>query len=232
MATIETKVETQTYEDSEGNVTSTTKETTKKIERSTEPDYIKIYTNMWCEFNQIPHKWRDLFLQLAIRMTYSNLPKDKCNSDGLFSGPGGQLVSTGKPYGDDICMALGWKVSDKTNNQLMQGLRELCKCNAIRKINRGVYQINPQYAGKGEWKYNPKADRGGVEALTALFNFSEKDVSTNVIWADDGTDTELNQTYREGLEVDSKDNTVLMTTRIKNIDNKPVYADLEEVSNG
>lgn len=207
MATIITKTETQMFEDTNGNMQKTTKETTQKIQRSTEPDFIKIYTNMWCEFNQIPEKWRSLFLQLAIRMTYCRL--------SATTNDGGQIVYTGKPQGDDICRSLGWEVSSKTNSQLMKGLRELCHCKAIRKINRGVYQINPQYAAKGEWKYNPRSDRGGVEDLVAIFNFKDKTVKTNILWADDGKDSELNEMYRQGLEVSMSDNTILKTEIIK-----------------
>lgn len=211
MATIKTKKEIQTFEDSEGNITKTTMETTVKLEKCKEPDFIKIYTDMWCEFNRIPSKWRGLFLQLAIRMTYCKLS----TGNGKNGEEGGQLVNTGKPFSDEICRALGWMVKDgKTSNQLMQGLRELCKCNAIKKINRGVYQINPKYAGKGEWKYNPKADRGGVESLIAQFNFADHDVKTEVVWADDGNKSSMNESYREGLGVDAKDKAVLQTQTI------------------
>ena len=83
----------------------------------------------------------------------------------------------------------------------MQGLKALCKCNAIRKVGRGVYQINPSYAAKGEWKYNPKADRGGVEDLIATFRFKDKNVKSDIVWQDDDTDHPLNDTYRKILGV-------------------------------
>lgn len=204
------KSETIVKEDAEGNISSTTKETTKKIEKIQEPDYIKIYTAMWCEYNQIPQVWRDLFLQLALRMTY-------CKIQGRQSGEGGQLVNVGKPFGDDICRSMGWKVKDKTSNQLMQGLRELCKCNAIKKINRGVYQINPQYAGKGEWKYNPNAQRGGVENLIAHFNFKNGTVETKIDWADDGTNNPMNEEMKKALGIENNNDTTILytTTKIK-----------------
>lgn len=208
------KSETITKEDAEGNISSTTKETTKKIEKVQEPDYIKIYTAMWCEYNQIPQAWRDLFLQLALRMTY-------CKMQGGQSGEGGQLVNVGKPFGDDICQSMGWKVKDKTSNQLMQGLRELCKCNAIKKINRGVYQINPQYAGKGEWKYNPNAQRGGVENLIAHFNFKDGTVETKIDWADDGSDNPMNEEMKKILGINNNnDSTTMLYTTTKTSNKK------------
>ena len=104
---------------------------------------------------------------------------------------------------------LHWKTA-----MYQRGIKVLCKCNAIRKINRGVYQVNPQYAGKGEWKYNPQLDRGGIEDLIATFNFKDKKVETEIVWADDGTASAINQMYRDGLGVDPSDKTVLKSTTI------------------
>lgn len=194
------KTETVIREDADGNVTSSTVETTTNIQRNDEPDYIKLYTKMWCEFNDIPMAYRELFLQLVTRMTY-------CNSGDLGNS---QLVNTGKPWSDSIMTALGWKKS-----MYMKGLSELCKHNAIRKVGRGVYQINPQYAGRGEWKYNPRLERGGVEDLVAKFNFKDKSVDTKIVWADDGEDTPMNEAYRQGMGVSAKQETVLKSTTIK-----------------
>ena len=204
-AILESK-ETFTTIDENGNEKTTVKQTSKKIERNTEPDYIKLYTKMWCDFNNIPSQWQPLFFQLVIRMTYCNITDEE----------GGQLVSTSKPYGDDIARSLGWTTkTNETNTSLMKGLKALCKCGAIRKINRGVYQINPEYASKGEWKYNPKANRGGVEELIATFKMSEERMQSkvNIVWADDGKQNEINQIYRTGLNVNSKDSTILMQRR-------------------
>lgn len=188
--------ETQTFIDENGIEHSSTKETTTKIERSTEPDYIKIYTKMWCEFNQIPLAYRDLFFELTCNMTY-------CNAGDLSHS---QLVYTGKPWSDVIMNKLGWKKA-----MYQRGLSELCKCNAIKKISRGVYQINPNYAGRGEWKYNPKLNRGGIENLVATFNYTAGTVETQITWADDGTNNELNTAYRQGLNVQANDCTTLMS---------------------
>lgn len=195
------KSESHTVIDADGNVTKDIKESTTNIQRNTEPDYIKLYTRMWCEFNAIPQAYRALFLELVTRMTY-------CTTADL---QGSQLVNTGKPWSDSIMAALGW-----TSKAMYQkGLKALCDCEAIRKVGRGVYQINPNYAGKGEWKYNPRLDRGGVEDLVATFDFRAGTVNTSVVWADDGTDTDLNKTYRKGLGVHKGETTTLKQTRTK-----------------
>lgn len=200
MATISTKKEVTTVIDEQGNETSTIKETTSKWERNNEPDYIKLYTNMWCEFNQIPIAYRGLFLELVSRMSY-------CNTNDLKHS---QIVSTGKPFCDDIMASLDWKYS-----MYNKGLKELCNCGAIRSVCRGVYQINPAYAGKGEWRYNPKLDRGGIEDLIATFNFKTGEIETNIVWADDGKEHLLNKIMRNGLNVTADDKTILKETKKK-----------------
>lgn len=198
MSAIYIEKETQTQIDESGNEYVSVKETTKHIERLAEPDYIKLYTKMWCEFNSIPNAYRELFLQLAMRMSYCQHTAD---------GIGGQIVNTGGIWKRDIMSALGWT----SNSMYQRGLQALCNCGAIRKIGRAEYQINPQYAGRGEWKYNPRLNRGGVEDLVATFSFRNRKSDVKIVWADDGSNTELNVAYREGLGVTPQDNATLKT---------------------
>lgn len=184
MPSISEFVETTTIIDELGNESTTTKSTTTNIQRNAEPDYIKLYTKMWCEFNAVPDAYRELFMQLVIRMTY-------CNATDLKHS---QLVNTGKPWSDDIMNVLGWK-----QRMYQRGLKALCECGAIRKAGKGVYQINPLYAGRGEWKYNPRLNRGGIEDLVATFNFKDKTVETSIVWADDGSDDELNRLFQKNV---------------------------------
>lgn len=197
--TIISSKETTKVIDENGNEHITTKERTNKIERLGEPDYIKIYTNMWCEFNQIPTQWRNLFLELAIKMTY-------CNSMDLENS---QIVATGGPIKKSICETLNWG-----DNMYQKGLKALCSCGAIIKKGRGFYQINPNYAARGSWKYNPKYNQGGVEDLVATFSFKDRKVETKIIWADDGSNNDLNELFRQGLQVSPRDETTLKETII------------------
>lgn len=199
MSTHEKIKETTTFIDENGNSNSTILEKSVTREKFIEPDYIKIYTNMWCEFNQIPMAYRQLFLELALRMTY-------CNSTKLSNS---QLVSTGSPYKEDIMQACGW--SSKAMYQ--KGLKALCECNAIKRINRGVYQVNPSYAGKGKWLYDSKAQQGGLKDLIATFNFKKGTCDTRIIWADNGEQSELDDEYRNGLGVKESDEAVLKETK-------------------
>lgn len=201
-AKIVSEKEVKTTVDADGSEFTTTVEKTRAVERSGEPDYIKLYTRMWCEFNGIPERFRPLFLELATRMSYAN------KADLSTS----QTVYTGEPYATAICNALGWKQKDS----LMKGLKALCNCGAIRKVNRAVYQINPSYAGRGEWKYNPKFDRGGVEDLVATFSFRDGSVQTQIVWADDGKPGGLNTMYRAMLNTSPhRDDRAIVTTTQK-----------------
>lgn len=183
--------ETVTQLDSEGNVLRQTEKTKTRTAKGGEPDYIKLYTNMWCEFNGIPVAYRSLFLELVMRMSY-------CNARNLGKS---QIVYTSKPNGDSICEALGWK----SRQSLQKGLKVLCECGAIKWVNKGVYQINPAYAGRGQWRYNASADQGGIENLIATFNFKEKAVETNMVWAEDENEDEVHQMITGGSEEDVED---------------------------
>ena len=194
MPTIITDTQTNTTIDEDGNERSTITTKTRKFERSAEPEYIKIYTDVWCELNQIPANWQGLFLQLAIRMTYAD----------TTDVAGGQIVSTGGLNRESICKALHIK-----DRQYQNGLAALCKCNAIKKIRNAFYQINPTYAGKGEWKYNPQRHQGGIEDIVATFSLKNKTIDTKIVWADDNTDNALNTLYRQGLNVSKEDQAVL-----------------------
>lgn len=197
MATI-IKSQTHTKEDIDGNITVDKLETS--YQKDNEPDYIKLYTKVWCEFNEIPVAYRNLFIELVQRMTY-------CNSKNLENS---QIVYTGTPFREAIMETLGWK----SKNMYQKGLKKLTEAKAIRKVSRGVYQVNPTYAGKGAWRYNQGQDRGGVKDLIATFNFIDKTVNTEIIWEDDGKDTEYNKNFREGIGVNKNEHTILSLTKI------------------
>ncbi len=197
---ISTFTEKVIVENADGSVSEKIVERTHTIERNSEPDYIKIYTRMWCEFNGIPDVWREFFLQLASRMTYA----DASDSNG------GQIVFTGDPTRSYIEKTLKWK-----DSMYFKGLEALCSCGAIRKLKkRGVYQINPSYAGRGEWKYNPRLQRGGIEDIVAKFSFRDREVDTRIVWADDGQDNEFNEMYRAATGAQPGEQVIVKKTHI------------------
>lgn len=163
------------------------------VERISEPDFIKLYPEAWMpkkitlaededvspagkktapaqEKNTadeedtahltLPAAYRFLFFILAARMCY-------CDSDDLAHS---QLVMTGEPFATEIRDIMGWGNRDS----LMKGLRALCECNAIRKVSRGCYQINPRFASKGQWLYNPRIPQSNVEGLKKYYDDEQR----------------------------------------------------------
>lgn len=180
--------------DQNGNVVGTESiKNSLSINKNDEPPYIKIYTQMWCQFNRVPERWHSLFFSLVCRMTYAD----------MTSETGGQVVHTSGTTANSIVKELGWKSKDT----LYRGLQALCDCKAIRKLGKGEYQVNPQYAGRGPWRYNAQAKQGGVKDLIAKFSFRDKQVETFIEW-DDKRKTESRYQVTEPVgpgEADSED---------------------------
>lgn len=158
--------------DSDNQIVSTVTEE-KSIKKDQEPNYIKIYTAMFFEFKQFPVQYRELFLQLAMHMTY-------CNSEDL---DGSQLVCVSGHIKKSILSACGWN----NDSSLARGLKKLCDCGAIRRVAKGQYQVNPEFAGKGAWKFDSKLKQGGIKDLIANFRFSDNSVNTAIIYNDEDT---------------------------------------------
>lgn len=90
------ETETKHTIDSDGSEHIVTVAKTTKVERLAEPDYIKIYTEMWCAANQIPMQYRNLFLHLVCRMTYASL-------NDIFSFPACTRDATVWEKGNKTC---------------------------------------------------------------------------------------------------------------------------------
>lgn len=227
MASFYEEIQEHTKEDAEGNITVDTVRKMKNVKKSDEPDYIKIYTNMWSEFNQIPKKWTALFFALARRMSYADLstgdnPDEKENY-------GGQLVFTGGLTAEAIRKECGWKTTDP----LYRGLQALQECGAIRKVGtgRGMYQVNPQYAGRGGWYYSSRDEQGGISNLIATFNFRDKTVETHIVWSTDNQrKTEEEAMERMKAQIKKAYATEIVATHTK-ISVNPDPGELDEFDN-
>lgn len=163
---------------------------TWSVTKTGEPDFIKLYPEAWMPKKKtlakgesptgkktatvrgksaadeedtahltLPAVYRFLFIVLAARMGY-------CDCDDLKHS---QLVMTGEPFATEIRDIMGW-----SRDSLMKGLRALCECNAIRKVSRGCYQINPRFASKGQWLYNPRIPQSNVEGLKAYYDEEQR----------------------------------------------------------
>ncbi len=179
MARVARYVNTNTVTENGKMVKKETSDSTWTVERTGEPDFIKLYTEAWSPKKStkdkdgspagkkaaagedtaqltLPSAYRCLFVVLAARMSY-------CDKDDLAHS---QLVMTGEPYREEIMEIMGWENRDS----LMKGLRALRECNAIRKVSRGCYQINPRFAAKGQWINNPRIPQSDVKGLKKYYD--------------------------------------------------------------
>lgn len=181
-----------TYPDENGEIKEDKSVSTWSVTKTGEPDFVKLYPEAWMPKKKtlaedespavkktatargksavaeedtahltLPAAYRFLFFILAARMCY-------CDSDDLAHS---QLVHTGEPYRDEIMEIMGWTNRDS----LMKGLKALCECNAIRKVSRGCYQINPRFASKGQWLYNPRIPQSNVEGLKKYYDDKQRE---------------------------------------------------------
>lgn len=173
MSKILSDVEVKQTLDGKGNIKEKRVSQREVTIENGEPSYIKLYANMWMEFYNVPSAYKDLFIALAMNMS-------PCVSDDLEHS---QLVNTGKPYDELYMTSCGWKSKDS----LKKGLAALCNCNAIRRINRGVYQINPSFAAKGKWLDGKDGNTAysGVKRFVAKFDFTDGSVTTDVTYSED-----------------------------------------------
>lgn len=179
---------------------------TWSVTKTGEPDFVKLYPEAWMPKKKtlaedespagkktapargknaadeedtahltLPAAYRFLFFILAARMGY-------CDSDDLAHS---QLVHTGKPYRDEIMEIMGWTNRDS----LQKGLRALCECNAIRYVSRGCYQINPRFASKGQWLYNPRIPQSNVEGLKKYYDDMQRKARSGKEEEEKGTAT-------------------------------------------
>jgi|GEM_PF-5184937 len=190
---------TTNYED--GRISTVTCETSGYF-KNNEPEFIKIYESGYSQLLELTNPiYCSLFMFLATHMTYC----DTAN----HAEHGGQIIYTGKPFSDHIRKKFKW-----SERMLYVGLDVLCKAGALRKIKRGAYQVNPKYAGRGEYKFNAKLERGGIEDLSKSFNVDDGEVKNEIIYADNGESTKYNDNWRTGLGVKASDDAVLKRSTV------------------
>lgn len=130
----------------------------KKV--SNEPDYIKIYkyVNTLFAYKGIKQSLTPFIIEISYHMTYANE---------------GQIVNLNRVTKKIIADNLG-----VTIKRVDQVISELKKYDILRKIQNGVYSVNPYIVSRGGW--------GDVKKLQAHFDFAtgqmaiEADVSDKI----------------------------------------------------
>lgn len=97
-----------------------------------EAKHVKWYVDSFGKFDILPPHYLGVFLTLVTKMTPA---KDGMSVDFTCSSK------------KRMCKELGFEKVGTLNN----ALSGLCKLNYIRRVERGMYQINPFLCGKGKW---------------------------------------------------------------------------------
>lgn len=100
---------------------------------SNEPDYIKLYkyVNTLFAFKGINTRLTPFIIEISNHMTYA---KD------------GQIVNLNRVTKTTIAENL-----NVTTKRIDQVIAELRKCDILRKIQNGVYSVNPYIVARGSW---------------------------------------------------------------------------------
>ena len=117
-------------DDSTGEIKSMT--TVYVSSAQSEPAYLKLYLDGLLQLRDIPLYCWPVLLWLLGRMPYANA--DPC-------------FEFGKPLRQRAADDLKLKIS-----QVNHALSDLVKSGALLRVERGLYQFNPAFFARGEWK--------------------------------------------------------------------------------
>lgn len=137
------------------------------IHKNEEGNYIKIYVD---NLDRLPEN-----LTLSAFRFLMQLAKYAGYAD-INDLEGGMLVKLDAVTKEAIMNTLNIKIRTFYDN-----LKNLVKCNLIRKIANGCYQLNPNFLGKGYFEYKANYKQGGIKDLRENWNsgFKEKTVVVN-----------------------------------------------------
>lgn len=162
MGNIKQSIETTEIKDRYGRVTgSESVISTVSIARSTEPTYVKIYTNKFNLIKDLKNESLKILLVLCQYVGYADV-SDKA---------GGQLVKIDKDIKEKIMSEL-----DISLSTLNRGFADLKNHKLIKKIDGTNYQMNPFLVGRGFWKFKTDYNSGGIEDLQSDWNAEDRNV--------------------------------------------------------
>jgi hypothetical protein len=165
----------KTLIDAEGNVEK--KEITSYKKETKEDDFVKMYVNELAMLRGIQAKEKDVLNELLRRMGYDNkvaLPvgvkEDICNDLNIK-----RRHKVDQKTGEVDFSNLDEKGDPKPSvNALNVMLTRLCTAEVIKKVGKGVYEVNPKLFGKGTWsgvktiRQKTIWDKEGKKTITAF----------------------------------------------------------------
>lgn len=161
--------------------TGEVKEFVQGFREPDEPPYVKLYIDCVLTLKGLQKGLNPILLALLKRMTYAN----------LNDVDGGQLLFINKPFKELVAKEISVSVK-----RVEQAITEFVKTGIIRRIQVGLYQVNPDIAGRGEWK--------DIQNIRATIDFKAQKIKAKIDVA--GDQLTLNDLPDEKEERNGTDN--------------------------
>lgn len=124
----------------------------------TEPEYVKLYINCVLTLNGLRKGLSNIFLAFLPYMSYAD-----ANSED-----GGQVIFINKAMKNIIAKKLNIGLES-----INKAVSEFTKTGLFKRLSVGMYQINPNIVGRGEWK--------DIKNIRATFDFASKEIVADII---------------------------------------------------
>lgn len=127
-----------------------------------EPEYVKLYIDCVFSLKGVRKRLNPIFIAFLEYMSYAD-------SDAEY---GGQLIFINKPMKLIIAKKLNLGI-----DSINKAVSEFTKHGLFKRITNGMYQVNPDIVGRGEWK--------DIKNIKATFDFGKKEVKADIIREND-----------------------------------------------
>ena len=124
----------------------------------TEPEYVKLYIDCVLAVNGLRKGLNPIFLAFLPYMSYAD----------ANSVDGGQVLFINKAMKNIIAKKLNIGLES-----INKAISEFTKAGLFKRLAVGMYQINPNIVGRGEWK--------DIKNIRATFDFASKEIVADII---------------------------------------------------
>lgn len=141
-----------------GKVKSEIKRHTQRVRYSKEPNYVKLY---------LDHLSRFKGLQLSLNPILAEFLKHTSYAEPMDEN-GGMVLFLNKPLKEIIA-----KRCEVSLSRVDHAVTEFVKKGYMRRLDLGMYQFNPFFFGKGEWK--------DIENIRATFDYGTGEAIAEIV---------------------------------------------------
>lgn len=130
-------------------------QTTTITEKTSEPNFVKLYLDHLAIFNGVSLTVNPILAEILRRTTYADDPA------------GAQQVVINRAIKKQIS-----KILDCSESKINNAITVFVNNDYLRRIDRGLYAVNPKYFGKGDW--------GNIQKLRATYDYVDHDVAAEI----------------------------------------------------